>query len=380
MSKLYLVHLRPLGLHGILVVVLSTQVPVVPSCPWDNPGHPRNPPLFYTNLPVPDAKLPWDNPGHPGNLHYLTPSCQSQVRVVPCCHGTTQDIPGTPHQPASPRSKLPWDNSGHPRNLTLPYTILLSQVAMGQPRTSREPPNTLHQPASPRCKLSQVAMGQPRTSQEPPTIPYTIPPVPGPSCPKLPWDKLPWDNPGHPRNSPLPYTNLLVPGPSCHGTTQDIPGTPTTLQQTASPWSELSQGHPGNLPLPYTILQVPGPSCPKLPCMGQLGTSREPPTTLHHPASPRSKLSQVAMHGTTRDIPGTSHYLTPSCKSQVQVVPSCHACDNPGHPGNLPLPYTILQVPGPSCPKLPWDNPGHPGNPPLPYTTLPVPGSETANS
>ena len=32
MSKLYLVHLRPLGLHGIFLVVLSIQVAVVPSC------------------------------------------------------------------------------------------------------------------------------------------------------------------------------------------------------------------------------------------------------------------------------------------------------------------------------------------------------------
>ena len=95
MSKLYLVHLRPLGLHGILVVVLSIQVPVVPSCPWDNPGHPRNPPLFYTNLPVPDAKLPWDNPGHPGNLPL-------PYTILP--------VPG----PSCP--KLPWDNPGHPRN------------------------------------------------------------------------------------------------------------------------------------------------------------------------------------------------------------------------------------------------------------------------
>ena len=226
----------------------------------------------------------------PGIPHYFTPTCQSQMLVIPSCHGTTQDIPGTPHQPASPRSKLPWDNSGHPRNLTLPYTILLSQVAMGQPRTSREPPNTLHQSASPRCKLSQVAMGQPRTSQDIPghprnlPLPYTIPPVPAPSCPKLPCD-----NPGHPRNSPLPYTNLLVPGPSCHGTTQDILGTPTTLQQPASPRCKLSHssGHPGN----------------------------------SHYLTP-SRQSQVRVvpscHGTTQDIPGTSHYLTPSCKSQVQ--------------------------------------------------------------
>ena len=120
----------------------------------------------------------------PGTSHYLTPSCQSQVRVVPSCHGTTQDIPGTPHQPASPRSKLPWDNSGHPRNLKLPYTILLSQVAMGQPRTSQELPTNLLVPG-PSCHGT--------TQDIPGTLNYHTPSC----CPKLPWD-----NPGHPRNSP----------------------------------------------------------------------------------------------------------------------------------------------------------------------------------
>ena len=69
MSKLYLVHLRPLGLHGILLVVLSIQVAVVPSC-----------------------LTTWDILG---TSHYLTPPCQSQVRVVPSFHGTYRDIPGT---------------------------------------------------------------------------------------------------------------------------------------------------------------------------------------------------------------------------------------------------------------------------------------------
>ena len=83
----------------------------------------------------------------------------------------------------------------------------LSQVAMRHPGTSREPPTTLHHPASPRSELSQVAMGHPGTSREPPT---TSLPIPGLSCPKLPWDIL-----GHPGNLPLPYTTLPVPGLSC---------------------------------------------------------------------------------------------------------------------------------------------------------------------
>ena len=122
MSKLYLVHLRPLGLRRIFLVVLSIQVAVVPSChgtTWDIPGtslyltppsqsqlsqvamgQPRTSrdiPLPNTTLPVPGPscpKLPWDNLGHPRTSYYLTPPCQSQVRVVPSCHGTTRDILG----------------------------------------------------------------------------------------------------------------------------------------------------------------------------------------------------------------------------------------------------------------------------------------------
>ena len=135
MSKLYLVHLRPLGLHGIFLVVLCIQVAVVSSC-----------------------------------------------------HGTTRDIL----------------------------------------RTS----SYLTPPVSPRSKLSQVTMGQPGTSWDIP-LPYTTLPVPGLSCPKLPWD-----NPGHPGNLPLPYTTLPVPGPSC----------------LKLPWD--NPGHPGNLSLSYTTLPV----------------------------------------------------------------------------------------------------------------------------
>ena len=124
MLKLYLVHLRPLGLHGILVVILSIQVPVVPSC-----------------------------------------------------HGTTQDIPGTlHHHTPSCCPKLPLDNSGHPGNLPLPYTI---------------------------------------------------PPVPGPSCPKLPWD-----NPGHPGNPPLPYTILQI----FHSTAQPLKSTMTVSRMASRHW------------------------------------------------------------------------------------------------------------------------------------------------
>ena len=137
--------------------------------------------------------------GQPGTSHYLTPPCQSQVRVVPSCHGITRDIP-------------------------LPNTTL---------------------------------------------------PVPGPSCPKLPWDNL-----GHPRTS-----HYLT--PPCQS--RDIP-------------------------LPNTTLPVPGPSCPKLPWdnLGHPGTS-------HYLTPPCQSQVRVvpSCHGTTRDILGTSHYLTPPCQSQV---------------------------------------------------------------
>ena len=122
MSKLYLVHLRPLGLHGIFLVVLSIQVAVVPRCNGttrDIPGTShyltppcqsqvpvvpschgttRDIPLPTTTLPVPGPSCPnfsWDNinPGHPGTSYYLIPLCQSQVRVVPSCHGTTRNLP-----------------------------------------------------------------------------------------------------------------------------------------------------------------------------------------------------------------------------------------------------------------------------------------------
>ena len=79
-SKLYLVHLRLLRLHGIFLVVLSIQVPVVPSC------HGTTQDIL-------------------GTPHYLTPPCQSQVWVVPSCHGTTKDIPGTSQYLQSQQSK-----------------------------------------------------------------------------------------------------------------------------------------------------------------------------------------------------------------------------------------------------------------------------------
>ena len=247
-----------------------------------------------------------------------TPPCQSQVRVVPSCHGTTQEPSPTLHHPASPRSEL-------------------SQVAMGQLGTSRKPPTILHHPA--RSKLYQVAMGQLRT------FPYLTLPCQSqvqvvPSC--------------HGATQDIPGSShyLIPPGPSCPKLPWDNPGHSTTLHHPASPRSEL-----------YQV------------AMGQPRTSWEVPTILYHPASPRSKLSQVAMghpgtfhyltppcqsqvrvvpscHGTTRDIPETSHYLTPPC--QVQVVPSCH-----GTTQDIPGSSHYLIPPGPSCPKLPWDNPGH---------------------
>ena len=56
MSKLYLVHLRPLGLHGIFLVVLSIQVAVVPSCHGTTRDIPGTLPLSYTTLPVPGSE------------------------------------------------------------------------------------------------------------------------------------------------------------------------------------------------------------------------------------------------------------------------------------------------------------------------------------
>ena len=119
----------------------------------------RDIPLPYTTLPVP-----------------------CRVRVVPSCHGTTWDIPlpyTTLPVPGPSCPKLAWDNPGHPA--------------------------TSHYLTPPWQSQVQVAMGQPGTSWDVP-LPYTALPVPGLSCPKLPWD-----NPGHPRNLPLSYTTLAVP-------------------------------------------------------------------------------------------------------------------------------------------------------------------------
>ena len=118
MSKLYLVHLRPLGLHGIFLVVLSIHMAVVPSCH----GTTREPPPTLHHPASPRSQLSQVAMGQPGTSHYLPPPCQSQVQVVPTSHGTmlTRDIPGHPtilYHPASPRSEL-------------------SQVATGQPGTS----------------------------------------------------------------------------------------------------------------------------------------------------------------------------------------------------------------------------------------------------
>ena len=108
MPKLYLVHLRPLGVHGIFIVVLSIQVPVVPS--WhgttrDIPGtsHYLTSPCQFHVWVVPSCHgTTWDILG---TSHYLTPPCESQVRVVLSRHGTTWDILGTLHHPASPKFK-----------------------------------------------------------------------------------------------------------------------------------------------------------------------------------------------------------------------------------------------------------------------------------
>ena len=80
MSKLYLVHRMPLGLHGILLVVLSIQVPVVPTyhgTTWYIPGisHYLASPYQY-QLPTYHGTT-WYIPGIP---HYLTPHCQFQVQ------------------------------------------------------------------------------------------------------------------------------------------------------------------------------------------------------------------------------------------------------------------------------------------------------------
>ena len=126
MSKLYLVHLRPLGLHGMYLVVLSIQVPVVPNChgttryipgiphyltppcqsqvptyhgtTWDNLGHPsRESPITLHHPASTNSQLTMGQPGtsRPGTPP--SPPCQSQVRVVPNCHGITRDIPGISH-------------------------------------------------------------------------------------------------------------------------------------------------------------------------------------------------------------------------------------------------------------------------------------------
>ena len=103
MSKLYLVHLRPFGLHGIFLAVV----------------------VFKWQL----SQDAMGQPGTSGTSSYLTTPCQSQVPVVPRCHGTTWDIQdillpnNTLPVPGPSCPKLP-DNLGYPGNLPLPYTIL----------------------------------------------------------------------------------------------------------------------------------------------------------------------------------------------------------------------------------------------------------------
>ena len=146
------------------------------------------------------------------------------------------------------------------------YVNTLPQCSPASVGLAQARPN---HPASPRSELSQVAVGQPGTSRDIP-LPNTTLPVPGPSCPKLPWD-----NPRTSRDIPLPNTTLPIPGPSCP----------------KLPWD--NPGHPG---------------------------------TSHYLTPPCQSQVRVvsSCHGTTQDIPGTSHYLRPPCQSQVRVVSSCH--------------------------------------------------------
>ena len=122
MSKLYLVHLRPLGLHEIFLVVLNIPRSQLSQVAMGQHGTSWEAPPTLHHPASPRSQLSQVAMGQPGTSHYLPPPCQSQVQVVPTSHGTT----------------LTWDIPGHP-------TIL-------------------YHSASPRSKLSQVATGQPGTS------------------------------------------------------------------------------------------------------------------------------------------------------------------------------------------------------------------------